>query len=80
MIHRLGQRMEIIEQIGKYKAHHKIAVVQQKRFDAILQRNILLGKEVDLSEKFITALMHAIHEESVRKEYKFNPPADIKKE
>lgn len=64
----LGKRMAVVTAIGHYKANHNIQPLQPKRFEAILQKNILLGQHVNLSEPFIRALMNAIHEESLAKE------------
>lgn len=68
IINWLGKRMRVVEEVGAYKARHNMPALQQKRFDAILQKNIGLGKLVNLSETFITELMHAIHRESLAKE------------
>lgn len=64
----LGQRMKVVDEVGAYKARRNIPTLQQKRFDAILQKNIALGKTLNLSETFITELMNAIHKESLSKE------------
>ena len=64
----LGQRMKVVTEIGVYKAHHNMPALQQKRFDAISQKNIELGKNVGLSPELITEIMHAIHKESLKKE------------
>jgi chorismate mutase len=64
----LGQRMQVVAEVGKYKATHNIPALQTGRFNAILQKNIELGKKEDLSEKLITDLMNAIHAESLAKE------------
>ena len=63
-----GARMELVNSVGIYKAIHHIAPLQSKRFEEILQKNIILGREVKLSEAFIRELMEAIHKESLAKE------------
>jgi len=68
LIRILGERMEVVTAIGRYKAAHQIAALQPKRFEEILRKNILLGQEKQLSEPFIRALMEAIHQESLLKE------------
>ena len=64
----LGERMKVVEAIGRYKARHNIPALQPKRFEEILNKNIQLGKNEHLSEAFIRAIMNAIHEESLSKE------------
>ncbi len=68
LIQLLGKRMEVVTAIGKYKIVHHIAPLQPKRFQEIVEKNILLGRKEQLSETFIRALMDAIHEESLKKE------------
>ena len=68
LIQILGKRMEIVTAVGKFKAVHQINPLQPKRFEEIVQKNILLGKNVQLSETFVRRLMDAIHEESLAKE------------
>lgn len=68
LIQILGERMKQVTAIGQFKAKHKLPVLQTKRFEEILQKNIKLGQDAQLSEAFIRALMSAIHEESLAKE------------
>lgn len=68
LIQLLGNRMEVVTAIGKYKAAHNIAPLQPKRYEEIVAKNILLGKKEQLSEAFIRSLMDAIHNESLLKE------------
>ncbi len=68
VIQLLGKRMEVVTAIGKYKVVHHIAPLQPKRFQEIVEKNILLGKKEQLSETFIRALMDVIHQESLKKE------------
>jgi len=68
LIKLLEARMEVVNSVGIYKAIHHIAPLQSKRFEEILQKNIILGREVKLSETFIRELMDAIHKESLAKE------------
>ncbi len=75
LIEVLGKRMEVVENIGYYKAKHNMPALQQNRFDAILQKNIALGKKYGLSGTFITELMNAIHKESLAKENAIGAPA-----
>ena len=68
LIRLLGARMEVVNSVGIYKAVHHIPPLQPKRFEEILQKNIALGREVNLSESFTRELMEAIHKESLSKE------------
>jgi len=68
LIELLGKRMRVVDAVGKYKALHNIPALQQSRFDAILQKNIAMGKTFNLSATLITEVMNAIHKESLGKE------------
>lgn len=71
LIRLLGVRMEVVNSIGTYKATHHIPPLQTKRFEEIVQKNIVLGRDVKLSESFIRELMESIHKESLAKENAF---------
>ncbi|MCW3463995.1 chorismate mutase [Chitinophaga nivalis] len=64
----LGQRMKVAENIGRYKIVHQLAVVQNNRFNEVLEKAVQTGAGQGLSEAFIKALYHNIHEESLRKQ------------
>lgn len=62
----LGSRMRISRQIGEYKKRNNIAILQTSRWDSLLSEVIAKGAQQGLSEKFVTDLFNAIHEESVQ--------------
>jgi chorismate mutase len=68
LIQILGERMKVVAAVGRYKASHNLPVLQSKRFEEIVQKNIQLGQQAQISEAFIKAIMNAIHEESLAKE------------
>ncbi|HVX50343.1 MAG TPA: chorismate mutase [Chitinophagaceae bacterium] len=74
LIEILGKRMQVVANVGKYKAKHNIAALQQSRFDAILQKNIAMGKAFNLSATLVTEVMNAIHKESLSKEHAVGAP------
>jgi len=68
LIKTLGNRMQVVTMVGMYKAKKNIPALQQSRFDALVKKNVGIGKLYDLSEQFITEIMNAIHKESLTKE------------
>jgi chorismate mutase len=62
----LGQREQVVKEIGIYKAKNNIAPLQADRFKQVLEKAVAAGKKEGLSETFITELMNAIHKESLR--------------
>jgi len=76
LIEILGKRMQVVQQVGQYKALHSIPALQKARFDAILQKNIAMGKAYGLSETLVTEVMNAIHKESLGKEGAVGAPGE----
>ena len=61
----LGQRMQIAEAIGALKKSQNVAVLQNKRWNEILERMVREGANRGLSESFIVQFFKAIHQESI---------------
>lgn len=61
----LGKRMKVADQIGALKKEKNIAVLQNKRWNEILEKMIVEGEDKGLSEEFILRLFKAIHQESI---------------
>lgn len=66
----LGKRMEIVDEIGALKKDNNVAILQVKRWNAVLNRMILEGKENKLSEEFVLKIYKAIHQESINHQKK----------
>ncbi|MGM0573059.1 MAG: chorismate mutase [Bacteroidota bacterium] len=59
------KRMDVAEQIGRYKKENNITILQTKRWDEILNKRIKQGEMKKLSPAFITKIFRAIHQESI---------------
>jgi len=68
MIELLGQRMNIVEQIGEYKSKNNVAILQLERWENILRTRTALGEKLSLPKKFIKKLLQLIHKESITKQ------------
>ena len=66
----LGKRMKISDDIGKLKKKENVAILQSKRWNEILGKMILEGKERGLSEEFVLKIFKAIHQESINHQEK----------
>lgn len=64
----MGKRMKEAEAIGLYKLHHKMTVLQSKRWDHLLEKNIRNGEMMNLSPEVIISVFKAIHQESINKQ------------
>jgi len=62
----IGLREQIVKEVGVYKAKNNVPPLQAARFQQVLEKNIVMGKQLGLSAEFITELMNAIHKESLR--------------
>jgi len=68
LMDQLAHRMKLAEQIGLYKKQNNVTILQIERWKEILNRMVLSGKLMGLSENFVVDLYNAIHEESIRKQ------------
>ena len=62
----LRDRMGVSQAIGQYKKEHNVAILQAGRWEQVLNDAIAKGKALGLSEECVSAIMNAIHEESVK--------------
>ena len=62
----LASRMKVSAKIGQYKRDHNVAILQAGRWEQVLADMVTKGATYGLSEQAITAIMTAIHDESVR--------------
>lgn len=65
----LSERMDISRSIGAYKREHHIPVLQHRRYDEMISWSIKAGEDLSLDSGFVSALMKAIHEESVKQQF-----------
>ena len=68
----LGKRMKIADKIGVLKKDNNVAILQNKRWNEILEKMILEGKENGLSKEFILKIYKAIHQESINHQNKLH--------
>ena len=66
----LQKRMEISEEIGKYKKQNNMTILQAGRWAYLLEKNRKKGQKRDLNPEFIFKLYKAIHQESINKQNK----------
>ncbi|MDE5421831.1 bifunctional 3-deoxy-7-phosphoheptulonate synthase/chorismate mutase type II [Ancylomarina sp. DW003] len=61
----LQKRMEAANGIGEYKKANNMTILQSGRWESILEKHLAEAKNSNLSERFISKLFKAIHEESI---------------
>ncbi|MCK5638464.1 MAG: bifunctional 3-deoxy-7-phosphoheptulonate synthase/chorismate mutase type II [Flavobacteriaceae bacterium] len=65
LLETLAERMQIVENIGKAKKESNVAVLQNTRWQEILQKVIEKGEEQGMTKEFIEKIFKAIHQESI---------------
>lgn len=75
----LARRMRVTCEVGQYKKEHKMPVIQQTRYNELMDQLVRKGEELGLSEDFIRTILAAIHEESVKQQLEIvNGNAELK--
>lgn len=62
------RRMEISREIGAYKQHKHMSVLQPQRYEQMLNGRIRWGQATHIAEDTIRQIMDAIHRESCRRQ------------
>lgn len=68
LIETIGERMKIAKKIGVLKKEKNVAILQNNRWNEILEKIVIEGKQNNLSEEFILKIFKAIHQESINKQ------------
>ncbi len=63
----LAQRMKTVEEIGRYKKEHNLPIFQAERWNEMVESWKFLGRKHGLSTTAVTRILHAIHQEAIRK-------------
>ena len=66
MLELLSQRMEVINNIGKYKLTNNITIFQLRRWESILKTRTKLGVKLGLNDRFIKEILQLMHKESIQ--------------
>jgi chorismate mutase len=64
----LGQRMDIVAEMGRLKAEQSVSTLQPHRWQEIVDDRVQKGLGFDLSEGFVLQVMQSIHEEAIRRQ------------
>jgi chorismate mutase len=64
----MSRRMQVVEEIGKYKKSNKITILQLKRWNQVIRERVKSGEQQGLSREFVLKLLEAVHEESIQRQ------------
>lgn len=62
----ISSRMDVAQHIGDLKSQNNMEVVQENRWNKILEKVVAQSRNTQLSEEFVVALMELLHSESIR--------------
>ncbi|RPD96453.1 3-deoxy-7-phosphoheptulonate synthase [Aureibaculum marinum] len=65
LIDLLGDRMDVVKEIGKVKKESNVAILQRSRWSEVIQGVIKEGAQHGLSQEFIEKIFKSIHQESI---------------
>jgi len=68
LIEILSDRMKVSDKIGQAKKEKNVAVLQQNRWNSIIEKSLKKGEGLDLSHPFIERIYKAIHQESIKRQ------------
>ena len=71
IIELLARRMDIVENIGEYKAENNVSIFQIKRWRKIISSRLKFADEHRIDERFMRHLLQLVHKESIRKQKKY---------
>jgi chorismate mutase len=72
----LSQRMDIVKKIGEYKLENNVAIIQLRRWEAMIKSRVEVGQKLGLDEKYVKDLLRLVHKESIRKQAQILSPKD----
>jgi chorismate mutase len=64
----LAQRMEVVLQIGKHKQSKGMDLLQLERWNEVVEDRLKKGTDLGLSRHFLLRMLHAIHEEALKRQ------------
>ena len=68
LIELLAKRMEVVQEIGRYKKENGVTILQMNRWMKIFDSRVKATIEAGLSENFAQDFIQSIHKESIRQQ------------
>lgn len=68
MLELLSQRMNVVQEIGRFKSESKVTILQLRRWEKIIETRVKLGKRLGLTEDFVKKLLQLVHKESIQRQ------------
>jgi len=61
----ISNRMKLVRDVANYKKENNVTILQQRRWNFVLEKAMNQGMQNELSKEFINKLIRVIHEESI---------------
>ena len=68
LINLLSNRMNLAREIGAYKKANNMTILQQKRWNKLIEKSKKQAAKAGLSKEFIVKFINAIHDESINQQ------------
>lgn len=68
LIEHLAKRMEVAEEIGRYKKLGGVTILQLERWSDVFQERIKKAVDAGLSEEFVCEFMQVVHNEAIKRQ------------
>jgi len=66
----MGNRVNVAKKIGTYKKQNNIAILQQSRWNEIIESTMKQAEPLGLSKEFVSKFLKAVHQESINHQEK----------
>ena len=73
----LGARMELTEEVGRFKRENNVTILQQEHWTKVIAARIDRRDDHKLTKHFVRQLMDAIHQESIRHQTRIMNPDNL---
>ena len=70
LVELLAKRMQLAKEIGAFKKHNNMSVLQQDRYNEILKKRMTQAENLSLDKDFIKKIFQTIHTASVNEQIK----------
>ena len=69
LIFLLGERVQLVKQVGQYKKMHQLPPLDEKRWQAVVETRRRWGRKVGLAAAFIKQIWNVIHQHALELEH-----------
>ncbi len=68
LLEHLASRMEIVEEIGRYKRDNDVTILQVNRWASIVEKRLSMGKAMGLEKDMLKSILELLHQYSIQRQ------------